>query len=195
MVYASDSDSRIYSPEPTTTLSLDPTPEIASPSPLDLSPLLDELSELRAVVGDVSSTILSRLGAFYNENYTGSLSCPDYLIWRDSQYVYYMVVLTGASYSNGSIQGEFDLVTYDSYSVGSSLPSVSVQSLSDRSFAIPKPGQSGSAYVYSSLPGYLPASSIDAKPALSLSLTIACSIALAGSLIYLWLRGLFRAKD
>lgn len=165
-----------------------------SPAPSaapDYSEIVSAIDGLKAVVGDVSSTIINRFSSYYNDNYTGGLNPPDYIIWRNSQYDYYMVVLTHATYSNGQIVGTADLVNYHTYSGYDTMPSFSVSTIQDRYIDIPSPGSQGSAYVYSSLSGYLPASSIDINARFSVVLSFSMAVTLLCALIFLFIKGVF----
>lgn len=166
-----------------------------TPAPTDnpiSSDIVLALEDLKSVVGDVSTTIINRFVAYYNTHYSGGLSNPDYVIWRSSQYDYHMVVITDGTYSNGSVSGTFDMISYNSTSYYDSMPLVSVQTLSNRNLAIPAPAASGSGYVYSSIDGYLPAPNIDTSTHLSLILSFSMFCVLLIALIYLWIRGIFK---
>ena len=166
-----------------------------TPAPTDnpiSSDIVLALEDLKSVVGDVSSSIINRFVAYYNTHYTGGLSNPDYVIWRSSQYDYHMAVITEGTYSNGTVSGKFDLISYNSTSYYDSMPLVSVQTLQNRNLDIPAPAASGSGYVYSSIDGYLPAPNIDTSTSLSLILSFSMFCVLLIALIYLWIRGVFK---
>lgn len=166
--------------------------ESPSPSPTaDYSEIVAAIDDLKAVVGDVSSTIISRFAAYYNSNYTGGLNPPDYIIWRNSQYDYYMLVLTSATYSNGQITGSADLVNYHVYSGYDTMPSFSITTIQDRYIDIPAPGAQGSAYVYSSIDGYVPASSIDVNTRFEVVLSFSMAIMLLCCVIFVFIKGVF----
>lgn len=173
--------------------SIEFTPE---PSPaVDVSQaLIDQLEDIKAVVGDVSSTVLNRFAAYYNNHYTGSLNPPAYVIWRSTQYDYHMAVFPEGQYSNGTVTGSFDLISYYSNSYYDTLPTVNVQTVQNRNLDIPAPASSGSGYVYSSLPGYLPASSVDQSSNLSIVISISMLIILLVSVAYVWIGRIFHGK-
>lgn len=188
--------------EKTTSIPITPGPldsrttESPSPSPSpDYSKILEALEDVKAVVGDVSSTIINRFAAFYNDNYTGGLNPPDYIIWRNSDSDYYMLVLTDSTYSNGQVIGSADLVNYHIYSGYNTMPSISVTTVSNRYIDIPSSGSQGSAYVYSSLQGYLPAPSIDTNARFMVVFSVSFLILFLVCVIAIFIKGVFFSHE
>lgn len=168
-----------------------PAPSAAS----DFSQILEALEDVKAVVGDVSSTIINRFAAFYNDNYTGGLNPPDYIIWRNSDSDYYMLVLTDSTYSNGQVIGNADLVNYHLYTGYNTMPSISVTTVSNRYIDIPSSGSQGSAYVYSSLQGYLPAPSIDTNARFMVVFSVSFLILFLVCVIAIFIKGVFFSHE
>lgn len=169
------------SPAPDT-LRITPSPSPITPEPLDLSPVVDALEDVKAVVGDVSTTILNRFVALYNTEHASPLDHPDYMIWRESDYTYLMVIADtedGSTISpSGYVSGGHFLYRYTTGGYNY-LPLTQREYRTARQYDIPATGQYGSAYVYSNVGDYLPASGIDysynLRPAALFGLlTLAC---------------------
>ena len=183
-------DAEKYTPEPTESPVDSRATETPAPSAApDYSEIVAAIDGLKALVGDVSSTIINRFAAYYNANYTGVLNPPDYIIWRNSQYDYYMLVLTDATYSNGQIVGTADLINHHSYSGYDTMPSFTITTVQNRYIDIPSPGAQGSAYVYSSISGYVPASSIDTNTRLEVALSFSMLLLLLGCIAFFFVKG------
>lgn len=173
-------------PESTTPDSFRETssPPPLTPEPLDLSPVVSALEDVRAVVGDVSTTVLNRFVSLYNTEYASPLNRPDYMIWRESEYNYIMVIADSEQSTtispSGYVSGGHYVYRYTTYQGGYNyLPVTAKEYRQARQYDIPSTGSYGSAYVYSNVGDFLPASGIDysynLRPAVLFGiLTLAC---------------------
>lgn len=113
---------------------------------------------VKSLYADVGTSVQQRFAAVYKSDCT-LLNCPKYIIWRSSQYVYNMLVLTDSNYNGTTAVGRsllytFDMTTDYTYTFKKS-------TVNNYNPGLPVSGSLNSYYVYSNIDGYAPSAYVE----------------------------------
>lgn len=114
---------------------------------------------VKALYADVGTSYQQRFSAVYKSHCT-FFKNPNYIIWRSSQYVYNMLVLTDSTYNGTTAVGQsvlytFDMTTDYTYTFKKS-------TVNNYNPGLPSIGSLNSYYVYSNIDGYAPSVYVEA---------------------------------